>query len=203
MISERQIARLVEFQEYRQLVDRILSNGRCRSRAAQRILNHPEAAAPAALGLALQRISEITYGPTEAACALSRSLIAMQRRDGLFTVAQHPSLDCLLASTAAALRGLISFVEQHRSTALMIHSPMVQAMDECIALGMAALACLFRSGENVNTNAAGWAIVLWQLGDDARFRAAVPAAELLAMLENSSDEVVEDELCRYAHAMAA
>ena len=60
MISQNQIERMIEAREYRQLVVRILGNGRCRSRLAEQLLKRSDVAQAAALGLALQRLGELT-----------------------------------------------------------------------------------------------------------------------------------------------
>jgi hypothetical protein len=199
MITPRQIERLVELQEYRQLVERILTNGRCRSRAALALLKRADVAAPAAIGLALQRLAEITYGPSDLANDLARRLIAMQRRDGMYGGGPNPSSESLIAATATALRGLLSCVSQQSSTNVAAQQPILQAIDS----GVAALAKQFKCDAKVQHDAAAWAIALWQLGDEPRFRQAVPVPELLNLLDTWGTDVLEDELCRYALAMAA
>lgn len=199
MISQNQILRLVEAHEYRQLVDRILTNGRCRSQLARGMLNRPEAVPASALGLALQRLAELTYRPSELAEILARRLATLQRPDGLFGHGISPSNETLLAATATAVRGLMTTASHGPNASLEFCGPISIAIDR----GLAALAQRYGDGQHVGVDAVGWAIVLWQLGDVPEFRRLVPVDDLLAMLDESETDVVEDELCRYAHAMAA
>src|SRR4051812_35090518 len=112
MISQNQIVRLIQAEEFRQLIDRILANGRCNSAIAKRVLRQVEVAAPAALGLAIQRLSELTYGASRFAEVLASRLALMQGTDGMFGGGAQAPPESRLAATAAALRGLITFASQ-------------------------------------------------------------------------------------------
>src|SRR4051812_34387650 len=103
MMNVRQIERLVERSEHRQLAQRILLNGRCLHQQALERLTQPHNVETAALGLALQRIVELTYRPTAIAAAVAKQLLDLQQRDGLFGDASSASV----ASSAAAVRGLM------------------------------------------------------------------------------------------------
>ena len=82
MLSLRHIERMVESKAYPRLVQRILANGRCESpRAIERLLE-PRAVSPAALGLALQRVMELAYGPLPLADQLTRMLLALTTSNG-------------------------------------------------------------------------------------------------------------------------
>src|SRR5690606_19629896 len=175
MLSQRQIMRLVDAEEYKVLVERILANGRCPSGMTRQLLTRPEVAAPAGIGLTLQRLTELTYGPSPVANHLARRLLAMQRRDGLFGYGSEPTNELLLAATAAALRGMLAWVEQHRA----MHQAVPVWVENTINLGLDALAAKFNEKPNMIADAVGWAIVLWQLGDQEAFRSRVPVAELL------------------------
>ena len=199
MISQNQIVRLAEAQEHLQLLNRVLSNGRCRSGAVRRVLCRPGIVAPASLGLALQRLSEITYRPTTEADRLSRQLIACQRSDGFFGSHEHATTEEVLAATAAAVRGLMTTAAQRRAAGMEVN----RSISESIERGLRALAHQYSQGVEPQTEAVGWALVLWHLGDVAEFRRDICVSDLLAMLDESAADLLEDELARYAHAMAA
>lgn len=74
---------------------------------------------------------------------------------------------------------------------------------EPIRRGLEALSGLARQGGSAKGDGVAWAIVLWQLGDLAEFRRALNVDQLLHGLGESDADLVEDELCRYARAMAA
>ena len=199
MISQNQIARLVELEEYPQLVNRILANGRCRSSLARRVLSQPECAAPAATGLALQRAVELTYAPAALSAKLARKLVVMQRRDGFFGYGRETPRGLLLAATGTALGGLLSWSAQNRCCGAMVDPSVTSAIE----FGLAALATCYSSGGITDDDAVGWAIVLWQLGGHAEFRCVVPVRELSELLEEVTSDLVGDDLSRYARVMAA
>jgi len=199
MISQNQIVRLIEAEEFRQLIQRVLSNGRCRSPMVLHVLSQPEAAATAAIGLALQRLGELTYRPTELANELARRLIGMQKIDGLFGPDASSSREAMLVATSTALRGLMTWRSQIEACGGEIDEPISHAIDQ----GLSALADVYSDAPDVNEDAVAWAVVLWQLGDVAEFRRLVPVKDLLSMLDEAAADLVEDELCRYAHAVAA
>lgn len=199
MISHVQIDRMIELKEYRRLVERILDNGRSRSNMAKRVLSRPEAAGPAALGLSLQRLAELTYAPTATADRIARRLVVMQRRDGLFGYGSDTPYETLLAATAAAVRGLIDYAGHLRASG----QPLNPSVNQALERGMDALANSFASLTNTTNGALGWAIVLWQLGDVQAFRQRVPVHQLLAMLNHAAVELIDDDLSRLATAMAA
>lgn len=198
MLSETQIVRLLEAEDYRHLVERILCNGRCRSVVARRTLTRPQTARLAALGLGLQRLCELAYRARKCADGLADRLLAAQRLDGLFAD-EGASIESKLAVSGAALRGLIMWIDLNRMSGRSVD----RAASDAIARGFAALAERFGGGIDVHTDAVGWAIVLWQLGDVPTFRRALPVEDLLALLDESQADLMEDELSRFAQAMAA
>lgn len=201
MISQHQIVRLLETKEFRQLIERILANGRCRSVLARRVLARPEAAEVAALGLAIQRLCEITYRPAPQTAALVSRLLQHQRPDGTFATAPTGDENAILASTSVAIRALIA----HRSQAAAFGTPAAAPVDHAIARGvnMLATAAMQRLDHEHIDSPAAWAIILWQLGDVDQFRNRVSTESLLELLDQAGAEIIEDELTRYAHAMAA
>src|SRR5207253_1715866 len=147
---------------------------------------------------------EITYRPSPLGHSLAGRLLAMQGRDGFFTNlhdgdGEQTTTESRLAATATVLRGLFTWTAQLHANGLPADASIVSAIDA----GLNAIAQLFAGTKDMNTDAVGWAIVLWQLGDVEAFRARVNVAQLLSMLNDVATDIVEDELCRYAHAMAA
>lgn len=200
MISMNQIVRLAQAGEHRQLIVRILANGRCRSELARRVLCRADAAPVASLGLALQRLTEILYQRSSAADQVARRIVDLQRCDGLFGDQSQPLDDALLGASAVALRGLITWMAQNQGA----RDELAAAVAAAIGRGLDALQGLHAQGEKrIAAPGAGWAIVLWQLGDVDSFRAAISVRAVLEMLDEAGADFVEDELCRYAHAMAA
>ena len=201
MISQHLIVRLIEAREYRQLIDRILANGRCRSPLAKRTLMRPEAAEVAAIGLAIQRICEITYRPAPQAAALVERLLQLQREDGKFNAATGADHEVILAATAVAIRALISYQDQGSALGLSGDSRVHHANARGVAaLERAAASCL---NKRMLDAPACWAIILWQLGDVAEFRQNICVEAILDLLNACGAEIIEEELARYAHAMAA
>src|SRR5688572_17121639 len=172
MISQNQIIRHIEAQEFSLLVDRILGNGRCRSQSAQRVLRDPAIAAAAGIGLALQRLAELTYRPTPMADGLVQLLMALQRFDGSFAGPTSRTLN--LAATSTALRGLLTWREQRAAAAIGADFD----VDAAIERGLNFLQAAFGEHAHMEDAALGWAIVLWQLGDIEAFRSRVPTDEL-------------------------
>lgn len=108
MLSLFQIQRLADNENFDQLIRRVLSNGRCLDRTAAERLCGVEACRGAALGLALQRTCELTYGLDPVADALAQRLLSHQRGDGMFGLPRSPSI----AATAIAVRALALWLAQ-------------------------------------------------------------------------------------------
>lgn len=106
MLSQQRIARWVQSRSYGTLVGAILSNGRNSCQTIRGLLTHPDAVAPAALGLALQRLDELSYGPNPLAEQIVRLLLAMQADSGQFG-GSNPAAS--RAATAVACRGLLGW----------------------------------------------------------------------------------------------
>ncbi len=106
MISLHHIEQLLRAESYDRLIDRVLANGRSVAGTLAARLHEPDASAPAACGLALQRCSELSYGPTANAGDLASRLLAQQDDDGSFGGS--------FAGAAVALRGLSDYAQQHR-----------------------------------------------------------------------------------------
>ncbi len=198
MISPNQIARMIEIGSYGRLIGRILSNGRCESRHARQRLEEPTVRAVAAIGLALQRFCELTYGPSAAGAGMARRLIGMQRADGLF--GGGPSAP--LAASAVALKGLLAWRRQ-----IQADGQKDESLDGVIQAGVVALAAALEERRFAEQDAADVEVVIWQLGREVVFRRAAgdgALAELLDRLtDHRHDAVAVDDLARFAHAAAA
>lgn len=195
MISENQIDRLIRGGEDRQLADRILANGRCPWPAVRRWLRERAAARPLALGLAVQRLCELCYGPSPQATSLVERLLVLQQPEGFFGRDGQPCL----AATAVAGRALLDFAAHQRQAGLAPSPRVLNAFDHAIK----ALAA-WPTG-SLDPWIAG--VVLWQLGDqpDCRTRLArhrlveLVSAGLLGMPRQAGLR----DLGRIALAMAA
>jgi hypothetical protein len=199
MINAHQIMRLVETRQLIKLADRVLANGRCHNENARRLLTHPETAAAAAPGLALQRLGELTYAATPETDALATLLLGMQRGDGLFGSVLMPVSDRCIAATAAAIRGLLAWTDLRAGPTNELDRQVHEALDRA----MAALAQRFQRTNAFNDEALGWAIVLWQLSDRREFRRLLTPAALTHRLRASDIESEIQDLFRHALALAA
>lgn len=199
MISMNQIARMIDHECHAQLIDRILSNGRCRSALVRQVLMESDALPTAALGLALQRISEMTYRPEPLSDSIAQHLLTLQRADGLFAGTADANLNISLAATAVAVRGLITHQSQRGMAGFATVSPINTAVDR--ALDALAFHLSQNDGKTLNTTVQ--AIILWQLGDVESFRARICIEDVVSQLDEAGAELLHDDLCRFAHAMAA
>lgn len=199
MFSLNQIERLMEVGAYQRLIDRILANGRCDVLEARRRLGEGGNARLAALGLALQRCCELTYGPTEIGRQLAGELrLALLTGDN--TLSMQPGAGAL----AVAARGLLDWIarlaqlDETDSDASIEHT----AVTRCLSLIGAAQD---RSGL-IGNDAAESAIVLWQLGEHAHDEVAIsPHVDLMRLrtaVMRSTDRA-DGALCRFAYAVAA
>ena len=199
MISRIQIQRMIQIGAWSRLVDRILANGRCRSLPARRRLSEEGTAAVAGLGLALQRLCEITYGPSTLAARLAQRLRRLQREDGLFTAGCSPSP----AATAVAVAGLLAWREQR----IAAGAGPDRGLDGAIARGIAAIAEALKRPGQQPPDRVDIEVVLWQLGRHDAFRQAVPLADLAPACvsggRGSGGRRGDDDLTRFAAAAAA
>jgi hypothetical protein len=202
MITQTQIVRLIEAQEYSRLADRLLSNGRCHSAQAIDRLARPEAAAPVALGLGLQRLCELTYWPHPHGAGIAHRLVRIQRRDGSFVSGTESSADATLAVTATALRGLIDWLAQHDHSGR--NDDRLALIRNSIDRAWHALAAAFATARASDQwDHVAWAIVLWQLGDCDDARLNLPIDRIRREIEDSSAAPIADDLTRLALTMAA
>lgn len=207
MLNLVQIDRLAEQNAWERLIERVLHNGRGGDLAMRLRLVREEAAAPAALGLALQRTCELTYGPSAIGTGLVAQLLHLQREDGLFASApnDHVTTDpsprrASPAATAIAVRALHDWREQCRSAGHEVET----RLDRAIGRGLFALACAQRDEGGFGEDEVENAIVLWQLGRIGEFRQAVRFHDLVDAVSAREDGVPAlIEISRLARAMAA
>lgn len=233
MLSIPQIRHLVETRSYERLVDRVLTSGRSGNLSVRLRLGSPEAQAPAALGLALQRVVELTYGPTPLAADIAARLIHLQGRDGLFggegperSPLEAPSTDScsselrwdqsalafpgaggdgVTLACASVAAGAVALRGLVDSSRQRVESG--AAPDPVVegAIDRAFFALAQRQQWNglIGEDAVEGAIVLWQLGGVQRFRESVRFGDFCEAVDTVGEGVVAHELARLAHAMAA
>lgn len=76
MIHAARIDRLVRAERFEQLLDEVLANGRALPMQARAMLTQPGADRLAAMGLALQRVVELSYLPTPSTINLAQRLLS-------------------------------------------------------------------------------------------------------------------------------
>jgi len=103
MLSENRLRKLAETRHYTQIVDEVLSNGRPITLAFRLRLSDPETLRPAALALALRRLTEISFAVTDTTRYLAEQLLSCCRPSGSFGS---------IAATALALRALFNVRSQ-------------------------------------------------------------------------------------------
>jgi hypothetical protein len=189
MLNLPRLSRLVESGEFERILEEVSRNGRPLPIGVRLRLSEPAGLPPSAMGLALQRVCELTYRPTPLAVALARGILDRQDAGGLFGT---------LSATAVALAALFSFSDQ---LALLTSAAAAErfGVDEDLARKVrraveAAVHRLHRAQEESPAGRLGEpptligdeldsAIVLWQLGLEPRFTAAVRFGELLSAMD--------------------
>jgi len=195
MISTAQIQRMVQTGAFSRLVGRILANGRCESGPARRRLAEPLSAAPAGIGLALQRLCELTYGPSETAASLAERLLRLQRPDGLFGA----GADASVAAAAVALRGLLDWRQQREDAGAAPDD----RLEGAIRRGIDALAAVLARRRTSRLDRVELEVVLWQLGRIRAFRRAVGVVKIAPSPAGPDARGRRDDLTRFATAAAA
>lgn len=197
MLSLPRISRLVESGNFAALFDAVSRNGRPLPLPVRLRLSEPAGLPAAAAGLALKRLTELTYRPTSASLALARALIGMQSPDGSIGT---------LASTAVAVAGLLAFADQAsllprrgdgtrggtpetlidsaRATVAHAVHRLHRAQEESPAPGLGVAPALI--GDELDS-----AIVAWQLGFEPRFTSAVRFGDLLDAISDAEPAACE------------
>jgi len=143
MLALPRIAKLSLAGDHDRLLNDILHNGRPVPLAARIRLSASEAVRPAALGLALRRIAELTYRPVDEAAAIVTALLEEQRPDGSFGS---------IAATAAAVAGLSAFIDQHRPLRIASDRPDAFAIGSAEAALASALTWLDALGADARAD---------------------------------------------------
>lgn len=200
MISQRQITRMLQVGQFQQLVKRILLNGRCRSSIASQLLSQPAVAEPVAIGLALQRTSELWYRTDDSLDELALRLVKLQIADGSVGTLRMSDCGTRIAATSVALRAWLGWIE---NTAANANCELRESVKTAIGRGLESVRRALLADRSVETSPASWALVVLQLGDRAEFREAVCLPSLMHRLETCGAGVMLDDLFSYARAMAA
>lgn len=124
MLNRIRIEQLIRMEQDDRLLDELLANGRNVPLPLRLRLTDPAGRRAAALGLALQRLSELTHGSAKACATVASALIGRQQQDGGFGT---------LAATVAALAGLTTYLDYAPAE---VHPG---AIDEAVRRGMASL----------------------------------------------------------------
>lgn len=204
MIALTQIETMLAHRAFGQLVRRILENGRGASEPIRDRLLRPECVLPAALGLALQRGCELTYGPVPATLRLARRIVRLERPNGLFRAADRvvagadkANRPAGMAAIAVVVRGLIEFTHQLEAAG----TDQGRRIGSAAARAIRALAAGQRSSGLIGRDAIDSAIVAWQLGGEAEFRRAVRFDALCRAMGSAAEGLL---LCPFArHPRAA
>jgi len=157
MLTSHRIERLIDAGQLGPLVDEILANGRPIELPLHIRLADPEGLTAVALGLALSRVSEITFACSPFARQLVYRLARLQDDQGGFGT---------VAGTAVALRGLLAVRDQVGSDELRC------LLDETIYHALCRLV-LWQDEEGGFGDNLDAAIVAWQLGHVREFRESI------------------------------
>lgn len=191
MISIPRLTKLAAEASYERLMDEVTRNGRPLPLAVRLRLTDPGSLAPAALGLALQRVVELTYRPTPASRDLLARLLGHQGADGGFGAGEAS-----VSSTAVALSALLGVASQinvlpRAALELWMSAEEKAALDQAIGAGLHFLSMAQESGEGgallrepgLIGDEIDSAVVLWQLGLQPRFARAVRFEALLTAVD--------------------
>lgn len=156
MLTTNRIDRLVSGGDYDRLMADVLNNGRTIPLAVKLRLSEESTLPAAALGLALQRLVELTFVPGEESELLVAALLDRQTDDGSFGST---------AATAVAVAGLQAFFDQSKPMRWYLDArrPALQSLLRRVESAIpAALITLDSVAEEAD--AADVTILAWQLG---------------------------------------
>lgn len=192
MITLKQIARMVESGSFTQLIDRLDSCGDLEGLTGTSCRNDNAACKAIALGLALQKVCEFSYGRCRLADEIAEQLIAALTELAEFDPADAGGCDdeCGAAARAVALRGLFNHARLNR-TAIendpLFERELQRLIDACVSAIEGA-----QDHKII-------AIALWQLGDVHAFRTRAPVDRMIEQISRAEG----GNLPRLAMAMAA
>jgi len=184
MLSPAVLERLISAEDWERLLSEVLRNGRPLPVGARLRLLGGDSAAPASLGLALQRMIELSYAPGRREQRALERLLALQGQDGGFG---SP------AATASACAGLIAFQEHAVAALGGSTEALARRVDEAIERALHALYAarerrLFDGGgaDGLIGDAMETALVFWRLDGVARFETRIGAGRLRAAMEEAA-----------------
>lgn len=196
MISLPKLVRMASEAEHARMLDEVVRNGRPLPLAVRLRLEDGATLPAAALGLALTRVTELTYRPTDVACSLASLLLERRQSDGSFGS---------VAATAIAAAALLAVADQldslpgGRAAGRYLDIALEHNIRSAVEGAMYALAQAQTLDDECRDGLIGddidSAICLWQLGFDTRFARAVRYEALLA--------AVEDRGLRHSRATSA
>lgn len=185
MISLPKLVRMASEGEHARMLDEVVRNGRPLPLAIRLRLEEGQTLPAAALGLALTRVTELTYRPSDVACTLAAMLIDCRRDDGSFGS---------VAATAIAAAALLAVADQidalpgGRASGVYIDIELERRIRHAAESALYALAQAQRTDEAAGDGLIGdeidSAIALWRLGFDTRFASAVRYEALLGAVED-------------------
>ncbi len=152
------------------------------------------------LGLALRRLTELTYGPTTLSRDMTAALLEMRAEDGSFghevETRNSPSHAATIPdplATAVAAAALGAMQRQWRASpspqvAAAHHTALAALGGMQVGDGLFACPADRNTGERELTAAA----ILWLLGDDPLFRSLVRYGDLCTCLEERFDDLAAD-----------
>ncbi|MDX2114173.1 MAG: hypothetical protein SFZ24_00950 [Planctomycetota bacterium] len=189
------MARLAEAGEYARLLDEAQRGGRPLPLRVRLRLSEAGSLEAAGLGLALQRVVQLTYKPTPLSLVLVDHLLASQSRRGGFG---SPGSTAVAVAALLALRDQVASLPGGRGPALgagkgPVSAELAEAIERAAHEGLHALHLAQSRAEDdgVETHAGmigdslDTAIVLWQLALEPRFARVVRFAELLSSVEST------------------
>jgi hypothetical protein len=156
MLTSNRIDRLVATGDFDRLLAHVLGNGRATPLAVRLRLSEASTLPAAALGLALQRLVELTFVPGEETELLVASLLDRQADDGSFGST---------AATAVAVAGLQSFLDQLRPMRWYLDSrrprleSLIRRVETAIPAALITLDSVAEEGDAEDVM-----IVAWQFG---------------------------------------
>ena len=156
MLTTNRIDRLVSSGDFDRLLNDVLSNGRTPPLAVKLRLSDPATLPAAAMGLALQRLVELTFVPGEESELLVAALLERQSDDGSFGST---------AATAVAVAGLQAFLDQSKPMRWYLDSrrptleSLVRRVESAIPAALITLDSVAEEGDSTDVM-----ILAWQFG---------------------------------------
>lgn len=183
MISLPRLARHASEGQFDALLGDVVRNGRPLPLSVRLRLSQPDSLEASALGLALQRVLELTYRPTAVSTGLLEELLKRSREDGSFGS---------ISATCVALGGLLAFRAQvdalpgarSGGAGRYIDPALDEAMRRAIDGALGALSAAWDIAQEDSESPAllgdeiDTAVALWQLAFAPAFGRAVPIAAL-------------------------